>query len=210
MFGTKTNDYKKITFVTYPGGNVIHTTKYSYDFDKGEKEEEKYLKESEKFKIMSLKAQSDISENRTLSDDTLKITVEVAGYTYTFISAAGFINVKFAKLLASMSDAKLTELSEKFLNRGESDFPRLYAFMDMINEVAGPEFAIPVAFKAHIRIHNSYTPEHVSAIKYIVSHLNSEFEDNGNELVVASDDMELKNAITDLGMSTYFDIDIEE
>lgn len=208
MFG-KPNDYRKITITTYPDGNVLRPEKSTFDFDDA-KAAAKYNKEAEKFKLMSIKAQSDTSENETLSDDTLKITFSVGDSAFTFISPAGFINVQYAKAIAKMTDDELNTLQDKFLKRGSNDFPKMTEFQAMVNEVCGVESLIDPEYTAHIKIHDSYTAEHKAAIRYIIGKLADSVEDKSSELVVVSEDAELKNAITDLGMSTYFDIDIEE
>lgn len=205
----KVDDYNRITIVTYPDGNIKHKAKCSFDFDNGAREVERYAKESEKFKMTSLKAQSDTTENDTLSDDTLNITFEVADHTYTFVSASGFINIAYAKLLAQMTREELDKLTTAFQDREGTEYPKMLEFQDWINEIVGDK-AEDIDFKAHIHIHDSYTQEHINAIKYIINSMSDCVEDKGNELVVASADPDLKNAIIDLGMSTYFDIDIEE
>lgn len=202
--------YNKITLVTYPGGTVIHTAKYTYDFNKGQEEEQKYIRDSEKFKKVSLKVQSDISENKTLTDDTLKITLTVKDHAYTFISAAGFINVAFSKVIAGMEEAELEALNRAMFDREGTEFPRMLEFQTLINKVCKPEDFVKTAFKAHIKLHDSYTQEHIASIRYIINHLPGEIEEKDGEIILAADDDELKMAVTDLGMSTYFDIDIEE
>lgn len=206
----KVNDYNPITVTTYADGSVLHQNKVTFDFDNGARVVEKYLKESEKFKMVSLKAQSDISENKTLTDDTLKITLEVNNHVYTFVSAAGFINLAYAKVLAQMKTAELDKLSALVQDASVKETVRMQSFQDMINQCCTDDAVVSVGFTAHVRIHDSYTKEHVSAIKYIINSMCMAVEEKDNELVVVSEDPDLKNAIIDLGMSTYFDIEIEE
>lgn len=206
----KSDDYKKITVITYPDGNVLRSSKHSYDFDNGARVVEKYLAESEKFKKASIEAQSNISENATLSDDTLKITIEVDEFSYTFSSAAGFPNIAFVKAIGRMGKGQLSKLSERFMNRGVNEYPSMNEFQNWIAEICDNDKSLDVAFKAYVNLHDSYTKEHISAIKYIINSMAEQVTEEEGRLVVVSADPDLKNAIIDLGMSTYFDIEIEE
>lgn len=205
----KVNDYNKITIVTYPDGNVKNTTKNSFDFDNGARVVEKYKKESEKFKKKSIDVQSDTSENDTLKDDTLKMTVEVLDYAFSFVSAAGYPNIAFAKAIGRMTKEQLESLKAKYDKFGFEEYPTMVEFQEFINEICDDE-TLDVAFKAHVHIYDSYTKEHIEAIRYIINSMTDDVEDKGNELVVSSADPDIKNAIIDLGMSKYYDIDIEE
>lgn len=204
----KIDEYKKLTITTYPDGNVLHKKQESYDFDNGARVVEKYRKESEKFKLNSVKAQSDISEKETLVDDTLKITIQVDQFAFTVVSAAGFPNVAFAKALAQMNRDQLAKLQEKF--QASEKVPAMVDFQEWMNEICETNEALDVAFKAYVHIHDSYTKEHISAIKYIIHSLDENCVEEGDKIVVSSADPDLKNAIIDLGMSTYFDITIDE
>ena len=94
MLFNKVNNYNKITVRLYPNGTVKGFYDCSLDFDDGKKTIEKYNKLCEKYKKLSLNAQSNTSENSSLTNDTLKITIFVGVYAFAAFAAckteAGF------------------------------------------------------------------------------------------------------------------------
>lgn len=210
------SDYTKIVLRTYPYGSVRGFKNIPINFNKGEKEEAKYLKAQEDFKLISLKAQSDTSENDTLKDDTLKVTYLLDKYAFTVKSDAVLPNIEHIKALAQMEDDQLKFMDKTYREKDAfAQYPTVDMFEALIVEAAKMKTdeigALDPDYTAVIKLHGSYTESHKKAIEYIVhSFVGNAYEKTESEIKVNSDDQELKAVLNDLSMSTYYDIQIVE
>lgn len=215
MLFNKVNNYNKITIRLYPNGTVKGFYDCSIDFDDGTKAIEKYNKLCEKYKKLSLNAQSNTSENSSLSNDTLKITIFVGVYAFTLHSELVLPNIEYMKVLAQMDEEQLSTIQAHYVTITDMSFPDIFLFEDYIREafkLKNKDLGVlSPNYKIIIKLHNSYTKMHIAAIINIVkSFVGDNYKKENDVITIESEDMILRATMTDLAMSKYFDITIEE